>query len=160
MVELLKERFILKQLSEIQDQIINKNYLERYDLRIPWQELIAFRQTFQNHHEREPRVYEIIDIILKKIKLPLANHVREVLNKKNSDWFFNIGQYFFYNLYNWTRNMPSLHDQEKFCEEWLAYFYQYEQNSINPQVNQEWPEKILLELTNNCNLNCIMCKFQ
>ncbi len=48
-------------------------------------------------------------------------------------------------------------DLTKFMEKWWNKFLDFENNGKNKTKINSFPRKILLELTNNCNLNCVMC---
>lgn len=155
----MKDEFVLKSADKLFKSIIERNYFKRYDLSNVHQQFNEYRNSFKKSAGRDLFVYDIIDIVLKSLDESLQKSVKKFLFEKNLDWFINTGQYFFYNLYEWAQKFniynKSGSKKNDFLKDWWNTFIEYE-NQVENQ-NYYFPEKILLELTNNCNLNCIMC---
>ena len=173
----MKDKFVLKQATEVSSVISMKNSFIRYDLSEEWRLYDDFLNKFKNKNGRYPFVYDILKIYLAPLSSSLQKKVNNILNNKSYQWFFDIGQYFFYNLYQWIKNFKNIKLTKKnrlgnnlsnqkfktneFLEAWWSSFCKFEnknsQNNFKDPLISHCPEKILLELTNNCNLNCIMC---
>ena len=88
-------------------ELINDDHLKRYDLSNEWSRLNKRIDSHKKKIGREPFIYELIDDLLIKLQDPIKNQVKEVLYRKDNEWFFKIGQYFFYNIYQWLKNLES-----------------------------------------------------
>lgn len=174
----MEEKIILKRAKDLFSDVLKKNSFLRYDLRKEWEYFAKYQNDFKDKNKRFPFVYDVLDCALKPINPSLQNHIKSILYEKDYNWFLNIGQYLFYNLFQWINNFKKIEDkndneiiidknrnQDKnlrsFLEEWWAFFCNYEdqigdffRSNRIPLGN---PNKILLELTGNCNLDCIMC---
>ena len=160
----MREKFILINAREMFDVVCN-SYFKRYDLSKEWSQLNKQIHNFKSKNGREPFMYDLIETLLMKLKDSMKTQVKNVLYRKDNEWFFKIGLYFFYNTYQWIKNFTyeidsSLEGQRSlkiFLEKWWSKFLEFENDGKNIKKNKSFPKKILLELTNNCNLNCIMC---
>ncbi len=170
----MEDKFVLKQVTEVSSNILKKNYFIRYDLRKEWSLYNNFINKFKYRNGTYPFVYEILQSFLSSLSLKLQKKVKDILHKKYFQWFIDVGQYLFYNLYQWIKNFNDIelnkkniliegiknqrHKRQEFLEAWWTSFCKFEdkQNSKEFPISQI-PEKILLEITNNCNLDCIMC---
>ncbi len=150
---------MLKPADDLYNRVKEMKSFERYDLSNIHNDYHESKKSFKNNIGREPFVYDLIEFAIKSVNNSLQKSVKTVLYEKSVSWFINVGQYFFYNLYNWTQNFEIFNKinlkKTDFLEKWWKKFIQYENQIENPI--QHLPEKILLELTNNCNLRCIMC---
>ena len=155
----MEDKFVLNSAENLFNRVNKMNAFERYDLMKLHNYYNEYKKTFKNYTGREPFIYDLIEIALKPLDKSLRKSVKQILFGKKLDWFMNVGQYFFYNLYDWTQKLDIINQSDsnkiKFLKKWWKNFINYE-NEVEIQ-NYEVPEKILLELTNNCNLNCIMC---
>ncbi len=157
------DKFILKNVREMFN-ITSNNYLKRYDLSNEWAQLNKEINIYKSNFGREPFMYDLIDMLLVKLKDNMKKKVKVVLYRKNLEWFLNIGQYLIYNTYQWIKNFHcnsniDLGEQhlDDFIENWWSKFLDFEDKGVKLKKEKSFPKKILLELTNNCNLNCIMC---
>ena len=156
-------KFMLSNAREIFDIVCN-NSLQRYDLSQEWSQLNKQINNFKSTVDREPFMYELIPNLFFKIKDSIKKRVQNILFQKDNDWFFKIGQYFLYNTYQCIKSLSCKaigtlkeHYLIKFMEKWWNKFLDFENNEKNNNKMNSFPNKILLELTNNCNLNCVMC---
>ena len=154
---------MLKNAREIFD-IVSNSYFKRYDLSQEWSQLNKQINNFKSAIGREPFIYELIVNSLSKMKDTMKKQVKGILFQKDNNWFFKIGQYFLYNMSQWIRNFSctasgALECQylTKFMEKWWNKFLEFENKGVIKTKKNSFPRKILLELTSNCNLNCVMC---
>ncbi|MHA1147585.1 MAG: SPASM domain-containing protein [Promethearchaeota archaeon] len=139
-------------------QMVYKSYFKRYDLRSEWYQLSEYIEEHKHNIGREPFMYEVIEDLLDDLCVSLKSQVLNILHKKDNEWFLNTGQYFFYNLSQWTKHYSSEgHSLGDFKQQWWSKFLEFEVDTENNNRNLSYPRKMLLELTNNCNLNCVMC---
>ncbi|MFW9881106.1 MAG: radical SAM protein [Candidatus Thorarchaeota archaeon] len=157
------ERFILKNARET-FKIASNNHFKRYDLRSEWDQLNNYTNYFKAKIGREPFMYDLLDTLLMNLEDTTKNEVKSILYNKENEWFLKIGQYFLYNAYQWMEKYnysakESLKEESinLFLEKWWNKFLEIEGNRNKLKKNENLPNKVLLELTNNCNLNCIMC---
>ncbi len=157
------DKFMLKN-AKMVFAIVSNSYFKRYDLSKEWSQLSKQIHNFKSTIGREPFMYELITNLLFKMKDSMKKHVKNILFQKDKEWFFKIGQYFFYNLSQWIKNFDcnasgAVETQYlmNFIEKWWNIFLDFEKNGKNKTKINSSPKKILLELTNNCNLNCVMC---
>jgi len=157
------EKFVLKNARDI-FYITSNSYLKRYDLSNEWAQLSREIDKYKSKIGREPFMYDLIEKLLDKLNGTIKEMVKTVLYRKNIEWFFNIGQYFIYNTYQWVKNFinnPNNNLEKKtideFIERWWNKFLEFEKNGRKLNKIRPFPNKFLIELTNNCNLNCIMC---
>jgi len=168
----MEDRYVLKEANYVKSDILKLNSFARYDLSEEWRMFDIYLDNFKNRIGRFPFIYEVLERSLAQLNSTLQEQTKEILFKKNYKWFINTGQYFFYNLYQWVQGLKSSNSYNKdqpinkkhnseykiegFMENWWKKFCEFE-NQANDEETIQFPEKILLELTNNCNLNCIMC---
>ena len=157
----MRDLFILKEAREI-FETSNTEYFKRYDLSYEKLQLSKRINDYKRKIGREPFIYELLDNLLMKIEPSIKDGVKKILYRKDHEWFIKTGQYFLYNTYQWMKNFiytPNLATEDqslkKFLEKWWNKFSELENSGIKKSYSL--PKKILLELTNNCNLNCIMC---
>ncbi|MHA1755969.1 MAG: radical SAM/SPASM domain-containing protein [Promethearchaeota archaeon] len=161
MNEILNDSFVLKKMDYFIKEINEKKYFQRYDLHNEFNQLNDFINKYKNKKKRLPFTFELLDTFLNKLDdSKLIREIKSLLYSKDCNWFIKVGQYFFYNLFNWMQQYKKddRNFVNKFIREWWDFFIKYEKNGknlINDKIRT--PNKILLELTNNCNLNCIMC---
>ncbi len=153
---MMNDKFMLKNAKEI-FQTASNIYLRRYDLSNEWSKLSNYIENHQKVIGRGPFMYDLIEDLLDDLKDFIKIKVLESLYQKDSEWFFNTGQYIFYNLSQWINhgNFESSYTFNDFKEIWWTKFLELGNKNFKETV--AYPGKILLELTNNCNLNCIMC---
>ena len=156
-------KFMLKN-ARMMFETSSNNYFKRYDLSKEWSQLSRQIHNFRSTIGREPFMYDLIPNLFLKIECSMKKYVNDVLFQKDNEWFFKIGQYLFYNLSQWIKNFScnassALEGQHltKFMKKWWNKFLNFEKNGKNKAKINSFPRKILLELTNNCNLNCVMC---
>ena len=144
--------------------IVCKSSLNRYDLSQEWSQFKKKIKYYKTTLGRGPFIYELIPHLFFKINDSIKKEVQTILFQKECDWFFKIGQYFLYNTFQWTKNFnyeinntSENNHLIQFLEKWWNKFLDFENNEENHNKMIPFPKKILLELTNNCNLNCIMC---
>jgi len=157
----MRNLFILKE-ARGTFKTVNNNYFKRYDLSYEYAQLSRLINEFKKKIGREPFMYDLLDNLLIKIEANMKERIKKVLYGKDNEWFFKVGQYFLYNTFQWMKNFnytPNLAIEDqfliKFLEKWWNKFLELENSGI--KKSYAFPKKILLELTNNCNLNCIMC---
>jgi len=150
---------VLKNAEDLFNEIKQMKSFKRYDLSNIHNDYNKLKKSFKKNIGREPFVYDLIEPALKTVNKSIRKSVKSILFEKGYNWFMSMGQYFLYNLYNWTQNFEIFNQSSSnkidFLEKWWKKFIQYENQRETPILNL--PEKILLELTNNCNLRCIMC---
>ena len=151
----MSNKFILRNAKELFESSTD-DYFKRYDLSNEWSRLNKRIDSHKKKIGREPFIYELIDDLLIKLQDPIKNQVKDILFRKDNEWFFKIGQYFFYNTYQWIKNLENC-NMDIFLENWCSKFIEIENNRKTVKKDKSFPKKILLELTNNCNLNCVMC---
>ncbi len=155
----MEDKFVLKSAEDLFHGIIETKSFERYNLSNIYCDYEELKKSFKKNINREPFVYDFIELALESGNKSIRKSVKSILFEKSYNWFITVGQYFFYNLYNWTQNFEifnkSNFNRFDFLGKWWKKFIQYENQKEKPILNL--PEKILLELTNNCNLRCIMC---
>ncbi|MHA1294162.1 MAG: radical SAM protein [Promethearchaeota archaeon] len=152
------DKFMLNNAKEM-FQTVSNTYLKRYDLSDEWSQLSKHVEKCQKMMRREPFMYELIGDLLRDLKDSIKNQVLNKLYQKDKEWFFKIGQYCFYNFSQWIKHGNFEQDNSSlmdFKKKWLSKFLEFEQDVPNKK-KISYPRKILLELTNNCNLNCVMC---
>ena len=144
--------------------IVCNSYFKRYDLSQEWSQLSKKINDFKSTIGREPFMYELIYNLFFKVKDTMKKQVKNILFQKDYEWFFKIGQYFLYNTSQWIKHFSCTTSSPlkdtyltKFMEKWWTKFLDFENNGKNSIRRHISPRKILLELTNNCNLNCVMC---
>ncbi len=140
-------------------QTVYNSYFKRYDLSKEWAQLSKISDDFKKKLGREPFMYDLIGELLGDLDELLKKKILDLLYQKDNTWFNNTGQYLFYNLSQWmhyfkTTNKISLNN---FLCLWWSRFLEFESDAEKLIKNFPFPRKVLLELTNNCNLNCIMC---
>ena len=157
----MRDLFILKEAEEV-FETVNNNYFKRYDLSYEYSQLSRKINESKKKIGRGPFMYELLDYLLMKIEANMKERVKNVLYGKDNEWFFKVGQYFLYNTFQWMKSLdytPNLAIEDQFLieflEKWWNKFLVLENCGIKKSYS--FPKKILLELTNNCNLNCIMC---
>ncbi len=152
------EKFMLNNAKETFQTVCN-SYFGRYDLSNEWSQLSECIEEYRKRIGREPFMYEMVANSLGNLENSIKNQVLEILYQKDKGWFFNIGQYLFYNLSQWSKDFDSLagHSLSDFLQLWWSKFLELELATQDNNKNSSYPRKILLELTNNCNLNCVMC---
>ncbi len=160
----VKSRLVLRSAETIFSDIIQKGYFERYDTASLQHEFINFNNSFKIKNGRTPFIYELFHYFFRSLDPSLRQKVLELFYEKDYNWFITTGQYLLFNLYSWIkelRNVDNLHDNSakisQFLNVWWGNFHDIELNGIKETPSSEYPTKILLELTNNCNLDCIMC---
>ncbi|KKN44792.1 hypothetical protein LCGC14_0689580 [marine sediment metagenome] len=154
---------MLKNAREILETVSN-SYFKRYDLDKEWSQFTEQVNNYRNTIGREPFMFEIINKLLVSIEDSIKNQVLYTLYQKDKEWFFNTGQFFLYNLSQWITNFNNngsgiVEHQSipEFTKKWWSKFLELENECEKIKNETSFPKKILLELTNNCNLNCIMC---
>jgi len=161
----MNESFVLSNAKEMFHRV-SETYFRRYDLHAEWAKLNKEIGKWKQKIGRGPFIYELIDKFLLPLKKPLREKVRKVLFTKDREWFHSVGQYFLYNTHQWSTsfsqpnsNPPEERKQNLFLEQWWSNFLDFERaGHLKDQRNAlPLPKKILLELTSNCNLNCVMC---
>lgn len=162
----LHRRFINENAINLLREIKNKSYFRRYDLSEISRLLRTYFHNFEKSNKRNPFIYECLEKFLQplieNIDSKLKTEINNILFQKGYDWFIKVGQYFFYNFYEWVTHIKEARENsQKFVNSWWNWFAQFENpDNVKNEVGEEkisYPEKVLLELTNNCNLNCIMC---
>jgi len=151
--------FVLKTINKVKADILKNKYFRRYDLNNEWRYLNEVVNKFKEKLKRSPFIYEVLERFIEELNPSLLKDVKEKLYSKSYNWLINVGQYFFYNFFEWTKNLnySQIHF-DKFKAKWWDLFCNYEDNIKENRLRTlRFPEKLLLELTNNCNLNCIMC---
>lgn len=157
------DRFVLMKTKDILD-LSCRQYFRRYDLNEESKRLSKMVNEFKHYCAREPFIYDILDKDFFKLNETMIKKVKNILYGKDLEWFFNIGQYLFYNYWQWIKNFTLNTNNsffyaeiENFIENWWKAFLNFEELANESRKTLPHPKKILLELTNNCNLNCIMC---
>lgn len=163
----MNNNFVSMEMNELRNYIINKQSFSRYDLQNFCDLYNEFRKKFKTIHQRNIFAYEFLEKILKDLESKELKKIKKIIYEKDFNWFERVGQYFFYNLSQWRNNgngnyrdFPDLFKtrEKNFIEDWWKSFINYELNSYpKSKLAPKYPKKILLELTNNCNLNCVMC---
>ncbi|MBD3340608.1 MAG: hypothetical protein GF353_15985, partial [Candidatus Lokiarchaeota archaeon] len=151
-------RFMLNNAKDTYQLIMN-SYFSRYDLGSEWALLMKYIKDFKTKIGREPFIFELIVRILRNLNDSIKNQVLDVLYQKDNQWFFHTGQYLLYNFSQWIENFDFRNERslEEFSLLWWSKFLEFELNGWRSKKTLSYPKKILLELTNNCNLNCVMC---
>lgn len=157
----------MRKASELKDYVVENRTFLRYDLSTLWKSYDNYTRDFKILHGREIFTYELLDNFLRRLAPGLSREIKKFIHSKDFGWFEKIGQYLFYNLIQWNKpfnkdmQIFSNYDKqnnEDFFEEWWKFFLNYKKiEEKNTQNVPMYPSKILLELTNNCNLNCVMC---
>ncbi len=151
-------RFMLKNAKEVFETSCN-NHFKRYDLSKEWSQFSNQINFYIKELGREPFIYELIEKLLTDLETSIKNQVIKVLHQKDYNWFIKKGQYLFYNYFQWINSYRTKdhYTSNEFLQLWWSKFLEFEGYNEVTQKASIFPNKILLELTNNCNLNCIMC---
>lgn len=163
----MNHNFITKTIGELRDYISENRTFLRYDVSDFYNSYNKAMKKFNRSKHRNMFIYELLDSLLNSLDSKLSSQIKKDLHSKDFNWFKRIGQYFFFNLTQWYgcinpngQDILSLFNatRKDFFEKWWKYFLRFEQNQrTENEDTPSYPEKVLLELTNNCNLNCIMC---
>jgi len=157
------DRFVLMKTKGFLDLSCG-HYFKRYDLNEESKMLSKIINEYELNYAREPFIYDILEKLLFKLDDAMKKKVTNLLYGKDLEWFLNTGQYLFYNYWQWIKNF-NLNANDKsfyleiqhFIENWWKVFLNFDGLANESSKTLPPPKKILLELTNNCNLNCIMC---
>ncbi len=160
----MKSRFVLKSAETIFLDTIQNSYFKRYDTASLQHEFITFKNSFKIKNGRSPFIYELFHYIFRSLDPNLKQKVLELFYEKDYNWFITTGQYLLFNLHSWIKDLKKVdkfhNNSDKISQllnVWWKNFHDIELNGIRETSSSEYPDKILLELTNNCNLDCIMC---
>lgn len=160
----MKSRFVLRRAETIFFDIIQNDYFKRYDTASLQHEFIKFKNSFKIKNGRTPFIYELFHYIFRSLDPNLRQKVLELFYEKDYNWFITTGQYLLFNIHSWIKDLRKtnkLHNNSdkisQLLNVWWRNFHEIELNGIKETSSSEYPDKILLELTNNCNLDCIMC---
>ena len=133
----MRERFVLINAREMYDIVCN-SYFKRYDLTKEWSLLNKQINNYKSKIRREPFMYDLIDILLMILEDSMKKQVKNVLSSKDKEWFFKIGQYFFYNTYQWIKNfnygidgaLEKNQSLKIFLKIWWSKFLEFENNLV------------------------------
>jgi len=160
----MKSKFVLHKAETTFENIIQNGYFERYDTTSLQNNFNTFIDSFKIKNGRTPFIYEVLKYLFQNLEPNLKQKILEIIYEKDDNWFLTTGQYILFNLYNWIkdlRKVNKLHNNPDKVSDllnvWWRNFHDIEFNGIEETYCSECLDKVLLELTNNCNLDCIMC---
>ncbi|MBD3212661.1 MAG: radical SAM protein, partial [Candidatus Lokiarchaeota archaeon] len=163
----MNNRLISKSGTELRSYFQGTKPFQRYDVGNICKSFDRFLKNFKATMNRDKFLFEILDDLLNSLDSALSSKIQKTIHSKDFKWFERVGQYFFYNLTQWKGEREKNRDQfiqlfdlndKQFYKKWWKFFIDYEEiYDIESKSDDTYPKKILLELTNNCNLRCIMC---
>jgi len=163
----MKKQFVLRPIDQILDEIIERRTFIRYNMKTEYLAIQKYIKSFEAKKGRKPFIFEILNDSFSELSELMKTKIKDILFEKDEKWFFDVGQYFFYNLFQWIQNLNIVQDSlskegviNDFMEKWYRNFLIYEKtlsHEYSDSIKCQFPSKILLEITNNCNLSCIMC---
>ena len=128
--------------------VANKEYQW---LDLPLEEL--WKKTFDAKKFERFNLHEIWSYVSKhkhkSIKSFLIDYIEMNIEEYDDEWFSRQGKYFLINLVNFPDLLPSISNFS--IDETMPKMISLQ------KLTAPLPTKFLVELTNNCNLQCIMC---